>query len=174
MSKFKVEAGKTYVADNGAVIGPMEWYDEENLHAPDAPSPYDGALWYEDGTPWSRPGRTLIREHTTNTLTVGETYTSENGNEWYCIAVHGDTAWLVYSDNGQPDGPAYMFNLDGTNISQGGGKWNIVFGPKRETVRAKFGTTIKGKHPQFDVIGMLEIDIIDGKPDWDTAKVTGA
>lgn len=49
-----------------------------------------------------------------NTLQVGQTYTSENGSECECIFVRDGKAWMVgvYSDG--VGGSAYEFNIDGT------------------------------------------------------------
>ena len=112
-------------------------------------------------------------------IVSGGEYTSYNGHEWKCIFVDGDYAWLA------PDGlksAAYVFTTDGTNISQGGGEWNIKREPVAETV------TVEGSiDKRWDSDGFITfhemrgdhkfnmtVDFIDGKPDWSTAKVTEA
>lgn len=104
-----------------------------------------------------------------NTLQVGETYTSENGCEWECILVRDGKAWMSLPET---DGPAYVFNIDGTNISQGGETHNIKWGPKRKTIHTKGSWASKGmpqpNHHHYNIT----FDTIDGTPDWTTAKVT--
>ena len=98
-------------------------------------------------------------------IVVGEEYTSYNGHDWKCIHVDGDCAWLA------PVGEkssAYVFKTDGTNISQGGGEWDINFEPVVETVTV-VGSINNGDHKFY-----MTVDVIDGTPDWSTAKATGA
>ena len=112
-------------------------------------------------------------------IVVGDEYTSENGIEWKCIYVDGDYAWLTSEIERSA---AYVFNTDGTNISQCGGECDIKFAPVAETV------TVDGSiNKRYDSDGFITyhrcigdhkfnmtVDFIDGKPDWSTAKVTGA
>lgn len=110
-----------------------------------------------------------------NTLQVGQTYTSENGSEWECIFVRDGMAWMAgfYSD-GEPS-TAYIFDIDGTNISQGGGSYNIKWGPRRETVKTRFSVGVANKYALDGVdnhVANITFELIDGTPDWTTAKVT--
>ena len=112
-----------------------------------------------------------------NTLQVGQTYTSENGMEWECIFVRNDMAWMAVMFDGSIGGSAaYVFNIDGTNISQGGDTYNIKWGPKRETVtkRAQYGSGefFPGHYGDSATPLFITFDLIDGIPDWTTAKVT--
>ena len=111
-------------------------------------------------------------------IEVGGKYTSYNGNKWKCIFVDGDSAWL------SPDcmkSAAYVFNTDGTNISQGGGDYNIKFSPVVETVNVKGSFNKAWDSDCFITLHEMHgdhkfnmtVDFIDGKPDWTTAKVTG-
>ena len=52
----------------------------------------------------------------TDIFTIGEEYTSENGFKWVCISKSGEFAWL--KDTGIQSSPAYVWNLNGTNVSQ--------------------------------------------------------
>lgn len=113
-----------------------------------------------------------------NTLQVGQTYTSENGSEWECIFVRDRKAWMlgVYLDGAS--GAAYEFDIDGTASWAGGlgaDAYNIKWEPKRETVKTRFSIGVWNKD---DVGGSIHtdanitFDLIDGNPDWTTAKVT--
>ena len=114
-----------------------------------------------------------------NRIVVGEEYTSENGHVWKCIYVDGGNAWLA------PEGmesAAYVFKTDGTNISQGGGEWNIKFEPVVETVTVAGSINKSWVSDGFITCHALHgdhkfnmtVDVIDGTPDWSTAKVTAA
>lgn len=113
-----------------------------------------------------------------NTLQVGETYTSKNGDEWECIFVRGDVAWMVGVYSGEVEGSAYAFDIDGTAswACIGAEQYNIKWGPKRETyrqrmIRAKGGEIREATEwERHDFI--IEYDLIDGTPDWTTAKVS--
>ena len=117
-----------------------------------------------------------------NTLQVGQTYTSENGDKWECIFIRDGKAWMAGVFDGVVEGSAYMFSIDGTNISQGGGTYNIKWGPNRETVTVPAtyvyygdGTyAVYGGHDEYVGNTMnlsITFDLIDGTPDWTTAKV---
>lgn len=122
-----------------------------------------------------------------NTLQVGKTYTSENGDKWECIFIRDGKAWMlgVYPDGAS--GSAYDFDIDGTASWAGGhgsAGYNIKWEPKRETVTipATYVVTDCGRRSMFsghigyigdEVIKVsITIDTIDGTPDWETAKVT--
>ena len=182
MSKFKVgdkflvvDAGDHYSVKNGDVV---------SLHEDDG----SWVKYYEnkDG------GVVLIADDrlkplsTTNTLQVGETYTSENGGEWDCIFVRDGKAWMVGVYSGDATGFAYVFDIDGTAswAGYGGGGYNIKWGPKRETVTIPTTHIVykSGTHRMYDGHSQYEgaevnnmsitFDIIDGTTDWTTAKVT--
>ena len=114
-----------------------------------------------------------------NTLTVGKTYTSKNGHEWLCIAVNGEYAHMRMPDN--PASSAYCFKADGTNISQGGGEWDIKFEPVRESIEVH-GSFDRASHPDYITLHhdmgdhkfIMTIDMVDGEPDWSSAKLTRA
>ena len=96
-------------------------------------------------------------------LTVGESYTSKNGDKWECIAVKGHVAWLAGVFTGEVRGTAYSFNLDGNAICLGiNPEYNIIMS---RTVIV-YGSI--GGH-EYD----MTVTEIDGKPDWSTAKVEG-
>lgn len=103
---------------------------------------------------------------TTNTLQVGETYTSRNGSEWECIFVRDGKAWMigVYPDGAK--GSAYEFDIDGT-ASWAGGRgaegYNIKWGPKRETKRHVIYANGEKRETEFDVV--------DGAVDWGSLRV---
>ena len=125
---------------------------------------------------WQRMHPNDIEPIHQNTLQVGQTYTSENGDKWECIFVRNGKAWMAGVFDGVVEGSAYMFNIDGTNISQGGGTYNIKWGPKRETVTRAIdyvdGGFFNGDHNVSGEELSITFDIIDGKPDWTKAKVT--
>lgn len=111
-----------------------------------------------------------------NTIQLNETYTSKNGQKWQCIAVRGDTAWLVA---GSGKGAAYTFKLDGTNICQGGGEWDIKWKPVVEWVELPITYDAKrqnmtGGHLYNDgyVRANINFPLIDGVPDFAQATVT--
>lgn len=99
------------------------------------------------------------------TIQVGETYTSINGDNWECIAVKGDIAWLAGCFDGDARGAAYRFKTDGTPISLDGCEGGY---------RIKFPTTIKQQ--QYDVIvdGVavaINYKTVGGVPDFTDATV---
>ncbi len=109
-----------------------------------------------------------------NTLTVGETYISKNGHKWLCIAVDGEYAHMRQAD--VPASAAYCFKTDGTNISQGGGEWDIKFEPVVEWVDTRFSVSTRNtsrKDGGDNHIAQIRFPLIDGKPDWSSAKLTG-
>ena len=100
-----------------------------------------------------------------STLQVGETYTSNNGNKWECIAVKGDIAWLAGCFDGVADGTAYRFKTDGSPI---------CLAIRGDKYRIKFPPTIKQQ--QYDVIvdGVavaINYKTVDGVPDFTDATV---
>lgn len=170
MSKFKVgdkflvvDAGDHCAVKNGDVV---------SLHENDGSS----MKYYEnkDGGIVCIADDRLKPLSTTNTLQVGQTYTSENGDEWECIFVRGDVAWMVGVYSGEVEGSAYAFDIDGTAswACIGAEQYNIKWGPKRETIHTKGSWAKKGMpHPNYYHYN-ITFDTIDGKPDWTTAKVT--
>lgn len=111
-------------------------------------------------------------------IEVGGEYTGENGNGWKCIAVEGEFAYMIMDGGGTP---AYRWTLAGVSRDLGD-DFNIKFAPDVKTVAVagsinqwlgidEFITVYKytGDH-KFN----MTVDFIDGKPDWSTAKVTGA
>lgn len=122
-----------------------------------------------------------------NTLQVGKTYTSENGSEWECIFVREGKAWMlgVYPDGAS--GSAYDFDIDGTASWAGGhgsSGYNIKWGPKVESVSIPATYVVEGGGMRFIFNGHYEyeykevfkvsitFELIDGTPDWSTAKVS--
>ncbi len=106
-----------------------------------------------------------------NKIEVGGRYTSVNGDKWECVAIKGDVAWLACMDAyGEVSGAAYSFNLDGTHICLNG-NYNIKFAPVVETVNVKCSISETFQPGSFF---NMSVGFIDGKPDWSTAKVTGA
>ncbi len=114
-------------------------------------------------------------------IEVGKTYTSKNGHKWLCVAVDGEYAHMRNADT--PQSAAYCFKTDGTNISQCGGDWDIKFEPVREQieVHGSFNRLSQGYDPEYITIHhthgdhkfIMTIDMVDGKPDWSSAKLTG-
>ena len=112
-------------------------------------------------------------------IVAGGEYTSDSGHEWKCISVDGDYAWLTSVNE---KSAAYVFKTDGTNISQGGGEWNIKFEPVVKTVNVVGGIKRLYNSDEFITFNghtgdhkfNMTVDFIDGKPDWSTAKVTPA
>lgn len=99
------------------------------------------------------------------TIKVGETYTSNNGNKWECVAVKGDIAWLAGCYDGFAVGSAYSFKTDGTPI---------CLSIDAVIVCIKFTPTIKQQ--QYDVIvdGVavaINYKTVDGVPDFTDATV---
>ena len=100
-----------------------------------------------------------------STIKVGETYTSNNGNNWECLAVKGDIAWLAGCYDGDALGSAYSFKTDGTPI---------CLSIDADNYRIKFPPTIKQQ--QYDVIvdGVavaINYKTVDGVPDFTDATV---
>ena len=105
----------------------------------------------------------IVTSH--GTLQVGETYTNINGDNWECIAVKGDIAWLVGCYNGDACGAAYRFKTDGSPIclAIGGDKYRI-----------KLPTTIKQQRYDVIVDGVavaINYKTVDGVPDFTDATV---
>lgn len=111
-----------------------------------------------------------------NTLVVGGKYTSKNGHKWECIAVRGDRAWMAIPSDSGPHGAAYVFKTDGTNVSQGGAEWNIAFPPREKWIDTRFSVGVSN-HSAPDgtdnYVASIRFKLVDGKPDWSTATVTG-
>lgn len=109
-------------------------------------------------------------------IEVGKTYTGKNGIEWLCIAVDGEYAYMRLPDN--PAGSAYCFKTDGTNISQGGGDWDVQFEPVIKTVTRHLDaieTSSYAGHSRFEFeYGSMQLtfETIDGVIDWSTARIT--
>lgn len=99
-----------------------------------------------------------------NTLQVGKTYTSENGDKWECIFIRGGKAWLIGVFDGTAEGSAYQFDIDGTASWAGVDDYNIKWEPKRETLGERVDL--------YDNAVVVYYDLIDGTPDWKTVKVT--
>lgn len=116
-----------------------------------------------------------VPEPPSNSLVVGGKYTSKNGYKWECIAVRGDNAWLAMPGDSGPYGSAYEFKTDGTNISQGGLEWDIAFQPREEWVDTRFSvsTANHGGDGAANHVARIRFKLVDGKPDWSTATVTG-
>jgi len=68
----------------------------------------------------------------TQQLEVGETYTSVNGMEWFCIAIDGDVAHMRHDHS--PCTAAYAWLLDGTPLTISAHEYRIVFEPERGEV----------------------------------------
>lgn len=94
-------------------------------------------------------------------LTVGERYTSKNGNKWECIAVKGKVAWLAGVFSGEVIGSAYSFNLDGTSKCLSIDPDYDIIMSQTVTVNVSIG---EGEYT-------MTVTEIGGKPDWSTAKV---
>ena len=113
-------------------------------------------------------------------IEVGGTYTGKNGHKWLCIAVDGEYAYMAPRDYTRS--AAYCFKTDGTNISQGGGDWSIYFGPDRRTINVQGSFVMDDihdvpmtyHHTFGEHIFNMTIDMVDGEPDWSSAKLTGA
>lgn len=81
--------------------------------------------------------------------------------------------------DGVPTSSAYCFKTDGTSISLGG-EYDVQFEPVRERLVVSGGiatghlenTTIYPKYADHKFT--MTIDMVDGKPDWSSAKLTGA
>lgn len=115
----------------------------------------------------------LVSDHT---IKVGGKYTSKNGREWECVAVRGDTAWMAATFNDGPYGSAYVFKTDGTNISQGGGEWDIEFPPHEEWIDTRFSVSTAdpdASDGSANHVARIRFKLVDGKADWSTATVTG-
>lgn len=113
------------------------------------------------------------REHT---IELGETYTTKNGYNMICIAIVGDRAWLAMYDNIGPIGAAYSYNTDGTSVCLGGGEWDVAFKPREEWVDTLFYGAVRDKDDPNGFKGLdcrIRFKLVDGKPDWSTATVTG-
>ena len=121
---------------------------------------------YEVG--WQTMHPNDIEPVTTYPFTIGQTYQSKNGNKWECIAIKGNVVWLAGDYGNGAEGSAYAFELDGTPICLGSDadRYRIVFAPV-VTHHDHYAETKHG-----DVV--IDYDVIDGKPDWDNAKVTPA
>lgn len=111
-------------------------------------------------------------------IEVGGEYTGYNGHEWKCIAVDGEYAYMRNQD--APYSAAYCFKTDGTNVSQGGGDWDIKFEPVVEWVENDLNYDPNGRASFYDGHDLegtnlrIRFPLIDGTPDWSQAKVTEA
>lgn len=99
------EKGALLLAEHEGVL--IEAHDSEDWYITSEPSFANGIAY-------------RIRPHLP--LEKDKVYELEDGQEWECLFVRGDNAWLSYSSNGT----AYRWNANtGENISQGGGKYNV-------------------------------------------------
>lgn len=124
----------------------------------------------DDGDAWWVIASELLPVPQVNTLTPGQTYTSANGNKWECIFVRDGKAWLVGVFDGNAEGSAYDFDVDGTAswvMEYDRAAYSIVFEPVRETVYTHNSIWNGGKFKY-----KVSVDMVDGTPDWSTAKVT--
>lgn len=103
-----------------------------------------------------------------NTIQLNQPYTSKNGTEWECIAIKDGIAWL----SGGGEGDAYRFLLNGENLSQGGGLWDIEWEPVVEWVDTRGTWSEVGVCPQKHHVYNIRFPLIDGKPDFTQATVT--
>ena len=90
---------------------------------------------------------------------VGETYTSQNGDNYKCINVNEDGSAHLVVDVCTP---AYVWDADGRSLSLSS-EWDIVFPPVVET-----------KHHAVTVEGnrlTIVYKVIDGVPDTDNAQL---
>lgn len=191
MSKFKV-------GDRVRVIGPVrsavelrgEWEVEDLLVGQvgtNTTEQYRGPLVKIDGYWFGSDAVELVSDTPTNTLTQGQTYTSANGNKWECIFVRDGKAWCVGVHDGKAEGSAYDFDIDGTAswaIECNRDVYNIVFDPERETVTryvtyVDYGGAKSGFYHELGGYGgktattlAITFDLINGTPNWSTAKVT--
>jgi len=116
----------------------------------------------------------------TQQLEVGKTYTSENGREWFCIAVDGDIAHMRYAHN--PSAAAYSWHVDGETICFSGGfdaEYRIVFEPERGEVVLEGGSDVDG-YWEFDNFNgtirethRLTLSTLDGEGELATGTYTG-
>lgn len=115
-----------------------------------------------------------VQPLTAHTIQLNQTYTSKNGTKWECIAIKDGIAFL--SSGGEGD--AYRFLLNGENLSQGGGMWDIEWEPVIEWVTVQGGFTTGSLenatvHPLYaDHKFKLTVAFIDGEPDFTQATVT--
>jgi hypothetical protein len=107
----------------------------------------------------------------TNELQVGETYTSYNGSSWVVIYEEDDLVWMKSHING----PAYVFNKDGTSVSFGrcsgyNINWEVTKGPiTEEGVLVSGGYHLSaGTYPMYTNKHELTVTTVDGVPDWTT------
>ncbi len=114
-------------------------------------------------------------------IEVGRRYKSENGSKWECIAVKGDTAWLVGVYGGSIKGSAYSFKTDGTPICLSyPGDYRIKFEPVMEWIERSVcwldGDVFNGYGPIEDGFTNLivHLPLIDGKPDFTQARIEEA
>ena len=115
-------------------------------------------------------------------IEVGKTYTSKNGCEWLCVAVDGEYAYMRTS--GITASSAYCFKTDGTNICHGGRDWDVQFEPVRQSIEVHGSFDRRHYDRDHDYITLhhgigdhkftMTIDMVDGEPDWSSAKLTRA
>ena len=100
------------------------------------------------------------------TLVVGQSYKSHNGHKWEAIFSDGEHVWM----KGEGDTyAAYVWSIEGKAISFGDeGPWDVDFGPILALEMVQI--TDNSGWP----IGMGEVTMKDGEPDWSTLKVKEA
>lgn len=114
-------------------------------------------------------------------IEVGKRYKSENGSEWECIAVKGDTAWLVVVYGGSVEGSAYSFKTDGTPIClRYPVAYRIKFEPVVEWIECrvcwKFDEFYNDHRPsKYGYVNLtIHLPLIYGKPDFTQARIEEA
>ena len=185
---MKIEEGKRYIRNDGEITRPARIEGCGNVRfVCDSPEG-DFIAYYESGKcciDWIEAD--LVSEYVEPTtkptyhFTIGQTYTSANGSKWECIFVRDGKAWLVGVYDGVAEGSAYAFDIDGTaSWACNADEYRIVFEPVRETVTVRgnvyTGTNgskylASGHGERGDNIN-ITFDLINGTPDWSTAKVT--
>lgn len=171
MSKFKVGDRVRITGRNGKLgdhkfdIGQVvvlssreKFHDDNDLRL----IAWRSGEWYIDEEEF------VMADSVINTIQLNHQYTSKNGQKWECIAIKDGIAFL--SSGGEGD--AYRFLLNGENLSQGGGLWDIKWEPVVEWVNTKGSWAKKGEmHPNHYHYN-IRFPLIDGKPDFTQANVT--
>ena len=108
---------------------------------------------------------TVVSRANANIIVAGNTYTTYNEGEWYCIYTTDEHAYMI-ADEGAT---AYVWDLDGMSCSLGN-DYDVDWGPiTKEGVSIDRGVLTIGGLDWF-VEGV--ITTVDGVPDWHTLSVS--
>lgn len=160
--RFLSESGFSFVSPITGTTGVIKKVIDDNLYTIDTPE-------YEDLTFWGHEIEPI------NAIQVGETYPTQSQGSYKCIAIEGNTAWMIWSEISA----AYRWNASTGKSLCLNASYDIDLTPKpvRETVEY-VGHWDDGSYNFYNehlAMGgchpiRITFEKVDGIPDWSTLK----